>query len=149
MRQPLIRTATLGCVLTGSYAYYPYCLDGPILCPFRLMTGLPCPTCGLTRAFCFLAHGRIAESLQYHWLGAPLILFAVVCFGASLWDLALGRDVLGEWWLAIDRSVGMLLWPVIAFQAARLGWLFVSGQALQLMMQDSLLAIPLRFVGLI
>ncbi len=149
MRPDLVRTGVLGCVLAGSYVYYPYCLDGPIVCPFRLVTGLPCPTCGLTRAFCFLAHGRIAESLQFHWLGAPLFLFAVLCFGVSVWDLARGRDVVGEWWRAIDRSAGRWIWGVMAFQTARLAWLFLSGQALSLVMRDSLLAIPLRFVGLL
>jgi len=149
MRQPLIRTAALGCILTGSYGYYPYCLDGPIVCPFRLMTGLPCPTCGLTRAFCFLAHGRIADSLQCHWLGAPLFLFALVCFGVSVWDLVSERDVVGEWWRAIDRSVGTWVWAVMAFQTARLAWLFLSGQALSLMVRDSLPAALLRLAGLI
>jgi len=149
MRPTLGRAVALACILGGSYAYYPYCLDGPIVCPFRLMTGLPCPTCGLTRAFCFLAHGQIAESLQYHWLGAPLFVFTVVCFGVGLWDLARGRDCLGDWWRVLNRSVGGWVWGVMAFQTARIGWLFVSGQALQLVIQDSLPAALLRLARLI
>lgn len=149
MRQPLIRATALGCVLAGSYAYYPFCLDGPIVCPFRLMTGLPCPTCGLTRAFCFLAHGRIVESLQYHWLGGPLFAVVILCFGISLWDLARDRDVFGDWWRVLNRSAGGWVWGVMAFQTVRLGWLFLSGQALSLMVRDSLLAVPLRLAGLL
>lgn len=30
---------------------------GPILCPFRALTGLPCPLCGSLRAFTLLMHG--------------------------------------------------------------------------------------------
>jgi hypothetical protein len=50
---------------------------GPILCPFRRVTGLPCPTCGLSRSWSALLHGRIQESVAFHPLG-PLTLLAAV-----------------------------------------------------------------------
>ncbi len=37
---------------------------GPVVCPFRLVTGLPCPGCGMTRAWVFLAHGRVGDALS-------------------------------------------------------------------------------------
>ncbi|MDX6307558.1 MAG: hypothetical protein QOI06_604 [Nocardioidaceae bacterium] len=36
--------------------------NGPVVCPFRLATGLPCPGCGMTRAWVFLAHGRLGDA---------------------------------------------------------------------------------------
>jgi hypothetical protein len=57
--------------------------DGPVLCPFRLLTGLPCPGCGLTRAWVYLAHGQYADSLAanpFGWLlvGVTLALAVAV-----------------------------------------------------------------------
>lgn len=58
--------------------------DGPVLCPFRAMTGLPCPGCGLTRSWVQLVHGDPAASMAAHPFGpvlAGLVLaltFAVV-----------------------------------------------------------------------
>ena len=49
--------------------------DGPVICPFRLMTGLPCPGCGLTRAWVYLVHGRLEESLSANPFG--MISFAL------------------------------------------------------------------------
>jgi len=42
---------------------------GPVLCPLRLATGLPCPACGLTRSWRAALHGRPGDSLRFHPLG--------------------------------------------------------------------------------
>ncbi len=48
--------------------------DGPVLCPFRRVTGLPCPGCGLTRSWVYLAHGWWRESWLAHPFGAALLV---------------------------------------------------------------------------
>lgn len=47
----------------------------PIACPFKALTGLPCLTCGATRAVAALLRGDFAASLRFH----PLVIPAVVC----------------------------------------------------------------------
>jgi hypothetical protein len=46
---------------------------GPTICPFRLVTGLPCPGCGLTRSWVYGAHGDWAQSFAAHPFGLPLL----------------------------------------------------------------------------
>ena len=43
--------------------------DGPVICPFRRLTGLPCPGCGLTRSWVYLAHGRWGDAFAAHPFG--------------------------------------------------------------------------------
>ena len=51
---------------------------GPILCPLRLLTGVNCPTCGITRAFGELAQGDLMGSLYLNPLGLALALSLIV-----------------------------------------------------------------------
>lgn len=57
---------------------------GPALCPFRAMTGLPCPLCGATRAFVYFFHGD-GRFLSYNWswlvVWAALLVWAVAAVG--------------------------------------------------------------------
>lgn len=42
---------------------------GPVLCPFRRATGLPCPGCGLTRSWVDLLHGRVGDAMAANPFG--------------------------------------------------------------------------------
>lgn len=50
----------------------------PETCASRVLLGIDCPGCGLTRSLVHLAHGRIAESYAMHHVGW-LIAAAVLC----------------------------------------------------------------------
>ncbi len=52
--------------------------DGPILCTFRRVTGLPCPFCGTTRAFGELAQGNLISSLTLNPLALVLTALALL-----------------------------------------------------------------------
>lgn len=47
------------------------------VCLGKIFFGIPCPACGITRAFFLLLQGKWKESIQMHPLLLPLLLF---CF---------------------------------------------------------------------
>ncbi len=55
-------------------------------CPIRHATGLPCPTCFLTRSVSASLTGNLGEALEYHIFGPP------IAFSLIYWSfLALKR----------------------------------------------------------
>lgn len=63
----------------------------PSVCPFYQATGLPCPGCGLTRAFVCISHGRLQESLHWHPLGWLVYAIFVVLWAYYALFAASGR----------------------------------------------------------
>lgn len=59
-------------------------------CPSRTLLGLPCPTCGMTRAFVALAHGELAAAFQVSPAGALLAGAVWLLAVADVVRLALG-----------------------------------------------------------
>ena len=46
-------------------------------CPLKMLTGFPCPSCGITKSMVYFFDGDISKSLQYHLLGPFAILFCI------------------------------------------------------------------------
>ena len=58
-----------------------------VICLFRRLTGIPCPGCGMTRAFAHLAKGEWAAAWANHPLSfvlAPQIGLAWLAWGLAL-----------------------------------------------------------------
>ena len=87
-------------------------LNGPIVCAFRVMTHLDCPSCGLTRAFRAMGRLQVSEAFGYNPLG-PLVF--LVTLGAWIYAIAMlisrGRLPIPVWW---PRWRGRLLWWTLA-----------------------------------
>ena len=63
------------------------------VCPTKLVWHIPCPTCGVTRAFLLTAHGRFAEALQMN-INVLLLFPAYIIFPiAGILGLATGKNL--------------------------------------------------------
>lgn len=51
-------------------------VDVPILCTYRSLFGMPCPGCGMTRSFSFMAHGLLIDAFAVNKLG-PFVFLLV------------------------------------------------------------------------
>jgi hypothetical protein len=86
--------------------------NGIILCPFRALTGYPCPGCGMTRAFSAIAHGEPWRAVRYNPLSPLLFLAAIV-----IW-VGAAATILN--WTSVRASVARLRPNTFAFNVALL-----------------------------
>lgn len=47
-------------------------------CPFKMMTGFPCPGCGITKSLVYFYQGDFYKSVSYHILGPFVLLFSLI-----------------------------------------------------------------------
>ncbi len=78
-----------------------------VVCWFRALTGVPCPTCGSTRALLALAQGRVIESFTYN----PMFV-AVALLGTA--------------WLVARFGFGRTLNTSLGTRSRRIAWLFAT-----------------------
>lgn len=50
----------------------------PFFCPFRFLTGIECPGCGMTRAFVAAAAGDFAGAIHLNPFSIPLLVWTAV-----------------------------------------------------------------------
>ncbi|WP_245892240.1 DUF2752 domain-containing protein [Flavobacterium pallidum] len=67
------------------------------LCPFKLLTGFPCPGCGITKSLVYLYAGDFGKSMHYHIFGPFVILASIVTLLVLSTELATGKEYFGKW----------------------------------------------------
>jgi hypothetical protein len=62
------------------------------LCPFKMITGFPCPGCGITKSLVYFYHGDFYKSVSYHILGPFVIAFSVVTIVVLIMELITKKE---------------------------------------------------------
>jgi hypothetical protein len=91
-------------------------------CSFRYLTGLPCPSCGMTTSFALLIRGDVANSLRANAVGTLLAVFSLAVVPWSLASALCHRPL----FVASLERAGT--WTVVVFVVLLLTrWLVVLG----------------------
>ncbi|HOO68805.1 MAG TPA: DUF2752 domain-containing protein [Bacteroidales bacterium] len=75
-------------------------------CPFKMLTGLPCPGCGMVKSMVSLYRGDLAESFRYHLFGPLLVLFFTSALFVMIAELIRGRNFQIRWLYNMKLAYG-------------------------------------------
>jgi len=131
--------SSLPALLAASFLYFPHATTGPVLCPMALLLGMPCPGCGITRAFCFATHGHFREAFGFHPLWPLLLAYFAFLWGYQIAEVAKGAPPK----LPTYRIAAVAIVILLGFWVVRLAWFF-SHDGLATMARDNGVARLLR-----
>jgi Protein of unknown function (DUF2752) len=106
------------------------------LCPFKMLTGFPCPGCGITKSLIFLFEGDFLKSIYYHLFGPFAFLFCI----AAIFVLSLELITQKEYFQSIlfsKKFAYMLGATLAAYHFTRLIY-FISTNSFDDILRESI-----------
>lgn len=100
-----------------------------VLCPLNRITGIPCPSCGTTRALLLLLDGQTTQALFMNPLVVPAALLAIAVPVWILADLLRGNDSLHRTWVSGESALKKghpVAWLLVLLIAANWIWNIVK-----------------------
>lgn len=99
-------------------------------CPMVIVTGLPCPGCGMTRALFYLATGRLHQSIQMNPMGIPIAcIILYFCWNRYI----IGKKAKGMMLLVVVSIVLLLIvyvWRMYCFFPNRVPYVYAQNNVL-------------------
>lgn len=96
-------------------------------CMLDLVTGLPCPACGVTTSVALLAHGDVAAAWHTNWAGAVIGLLGAA---TTLWLAACAAGLpVGRWSAEVTICALVIAGAILAtvrYVALVANWLLVA-----------------------
>jgi hypothetical protein len=121
----------------GSFVWIGYHLihaeslySSSTLCLFKNVTGIPCPSCGVTRSVFMVIQGEWMQALMLNPLGFIALLFLVVSPGWMIADFILKKESLFQSYLKTEqliRNNKRIYIPLIALVAINWIWNITKG----------------------
>jgi hypothetical protein len=114
-----------GYAWVGFNLAFPDSSNGFTVCLFRNVTGVPCPSCGITRSLLLFMSGNFREAMLLNPLGG---FAALALIAAPLWiifDLAARKNTLHCLFLWTERKIKTkksISIPLVALVLLNWGW---------------------------
>ena len=66
-------------------------------CPIKMLTGFPCPGCGITKSLVYFYEGNLYKSISYHLLGPFVIAFSILTIVVLTTELITKKEYFYNW----------------------------------------------------
>lgn len=83
------------------------------LCPLKMLTGFPCPSCGITKSMVYFYDGNLLKSIQYHILGPAVIFFCLFIIILFSIELKTGKDYFKQYFYNRKLAYGLAIFLAV------------------------------------
>lgn len=106
------------------------------LCPLKMLTGFPCPSCGITKSMVYFYDGNLLKSIQYHILGPAVIFFCLFIIILFSIELKTGKDYFKQYFYNRKLAYGLAIFLAV-YHIIRLIY-FVNEHSYQEILKESI-----------
>ena len=106
-------------ILVYTFFIFAFVIILDFRCIFKSITSLPCPGCGMTRAFIEILKMDFINSFKYNIFALPLVIFYFVILGISIFDKFRGTHYYSE---IMKRKLSSFEYSII-FAFFVVGWI--------------------------
>lgn len=79
------------------------------LCPIKMLTGFPCPSCGITKSIVCFYQGDFFGSFSYHVLGPIVVVFSFCVIALLCTELITKKDYFKEYIYSKRLAYGLAI----------------------------------------
>ena len=84
-----------------------------IPCLFKQLLNIPCPSCGMTRAFKAMISFNFKKALSYNILSIPLFIILIIIFITTLTDILFNKNNLKKLTTLIVKNYRIIIMLII------------------------------------
>ncbi|MCR5687251.1 MAG: DUF2752 domain-containing protein [Lachnospiraceae bacterium] len=109
------------------------------MCPFSIITGFPCPACGMTRTVACLAAGRWHEAVLYNIMAVPWVILGIAAL-VTRYFLPAGKKMM-------EISLCLVCIATVAYYVFRIIHFYPS-EPVMIYNEDNLMELAARRFGI-
>ena len=106
------------------------------LCPVKMLTGFPCPSCGITKSIVSFYQGNVLESIAYHILGPAVVFFCVFTIVLLLVELKTKKEYFNHYLYNKKTAYGLAVFLGL-YHIVRL-FFFIQNHTFQEILKESI-----------
>jgi hypothetical protein len=111
------------CLFGFVYLYFSTNGSGT-LCPFRNITGIPCPSCGTTRAIRLILNGEFLSALRMNPFGFIVLPLMTLLPAWIITDLVLAKNSFCDAYHAAERRLKVRWLAITLVLLVLLNWIW-------------------------
>lgn len=104
-------------------------------CPLKMLTGLPCPGCGITKSFVSIYQGELLKSLSFHIFGFFIMFLSAAALIILPLEIITGKEFFNNI-LYNRRFAYFLALILIAYHFVRI-IIFIANHSFTQILQES------------